>query len=379
MLLLLFVDIPTFILLDVLIHYSIAFLSLMHLRKKYSLSILVSTAVILIFNFSGHIISHYSVGHFSWAGYFLFPLFFILVFELMENQVQWAWIAKMALLLFYMVLAGSQHHYIWLLIFLGVLVLVRWKQAPQIVAAAFFSGTLASIRLLPPVLELANIEKKGMFDYVLGYPSIMELLYSMAILRRPQITFEEIVFFQTDTIIENYWEFNYYIGTLGLAFVLFGLFLWLRDKEPLYWQLVIPALAIFALALGSTYRIFRMTSLPLLLSERVSARMMSVPVTFCMLIASIYVQRWLNQHQFSLFHRILLYASMLLMSIEIYTSVKLWRISASAAYFGNPTVENYLSSLANHPDPQYEMMLVIGLILNLFTTAFLVYQVLRKQ
>lgn len=378
MVLLLFVSIPTFILLDVLIHYSIAFFSLMYLRSKYNLSVLVTTVVFLVFNFSGHILSHYSVGHFTWAGYFLFPLFFVLVFELMEKPPQWAWIAKMAFLLFYMVLAGSLHHYVWLLIFLGVLVLVRWRQAPQIIAAAFFSGTLAAIRLLPAGLEAANIEKKGAFNYVLGYPSIMELMQAMASLKRPHPV-EQILFFQTDTVNSFYWEFNYYIGILGLTFVLFGLILWIRDRQPLYWQLLIPTLVIFALSMGSTYRILRMTSLPLLLSERVTSRMVSVAITFFIIIAAIYVQKWLNQRQFSPFQRVLMYASVILIGIEIFTSLKLWRISESAVYFGSLTVENYYSSLANYHDPQYELILTIGLILTLCTAIFLLYQCARER
>lgn len=379
MLLLLFVDIPTYVLLDVLIHFSIAFVSLLWLQKKYKLSMYISTILFLLFNFNGYILSHYSVGHFSWGGYFLFPLFFILVFELIDGNVTWIWITKMSFLLFYIVLAGSQHHYIWLIIFLGVLALVQWKQAHKIIAAVFFSGMLASIRLLPPALELAAIEKKAAFNYVLGYPSIMELLFSMAILRRPRIAFDEIIFFQTDTIIEYYWEFNYYVGILGLAFILFGLALWLKEKKPTYWQLITPCITVFALSLGSTYRILRMTNLPLLLSERVTSRMISVPMTFFIIIAAIYIQKWLSQQQFSAFQKILLYASLVLMGIEIYTSVILWRISESATYFGSQTLETSLSTVTNHPDPLYEMILLIGLTLGVFTAAFLAFQVLRER
>lgn len=379
MVLLGFVDIPTYILLEILIHYTIAFVSLNLVRKKFNLSLLVLTTLVFLFNFNGYILSHYSVGHFSWSGYFLFPAFFLLVFEFMDSKVGWAWIAKMSLLLFYMVLAGSLHHYIWLLIFLGVLVIAQWRKSIPVIAAAFFSGMLASIRLLPPALELANLGKRGMFDYVLGYPSIMELLFSMAISRRPRVAFDEILFFQTDTIIEYYWEFNYFIGTIGLLFLLFGLFLWLRDKQPIYWQLIIPALVVFILALGSTYRLLKMTDLPLLQGERVTTRMVSVPITFFILIASVYIQKWLDQREFSTFHKLLLFAVPLLVGLELYTNLILWKISASEAYFGAQPATKALSAIANRPDPPYEGVLLVGSVLFTATILLLTRQVIKER
>jgi hypothetical protein len=58
-----FLDIGTFILLDMLVLYTLGFLGLLWLRWRYKLSLLTFSAVFLIFNFNGHLISHLSVGH----------------------------------------------------------------------------------------------------------------------------------------------------------------------------------------------------------------------------------------------------------------------------------------------------------------------------
>jgi hypothetical protein len=107
--------------------------------------------------------------------------------------------------------------------------------------------------------------------------------------------------------------------------------------------------------------------------------MISVPITFFIIIAAIYIQQWLNQREFSIVQKILLYFSVVLIGIELYTSVILWRISGSALYFGSQPIGLNLASIANHPDPSYEAVLMLGLALAVITTVFLAYQVLRER
>ena len=56
--LLAFMSVGTFVLIDVWLLYSIGFLALLWFRRKYSLSITVFSVIFLLFNFNGHILSH---------------------------------------------------------------------------------------------------------------------------------------------------------------------------------------------------------------------------------------------------------------------------------------------------------------------------------
>jgi len=110
MILLLFVKPTTLVLLDILLNYSLATIGLLLLRKRFQLSLVSFTFLFIAFQFNGYIQAHYAVGHATWAGYFMFPLYFELIFQLLDGQQNWKWVAKLTALSFYTILAGSQHH-----------------------------------------------------------------------------------------------------------------------------------------------------------------------------------------------------------------------------------------------------------------------------
>ncbi len=62
MLLLLFVDIDTFAILDVLIFFTIATVGLLWFKRKFNLSLIAYTILFFLFNFNGYIQAHYSAG-----------------------------------------------------------------------------------------------------------------------------------------------------------------------------------------------------------------------------------------------------------------------------------------------------------------------------
>src|SRR5512138_364348 len=102
MVLLLFLPIEKFVLFDIVLHYSISYLGLLWFYRRYSLSLFTFTILFLLFEFNGYIFTHYSVGHFTWAAYFLFPLFFALVIQFLDGEEGWIWVTSMSFLLFYM-------------------------------------------------------------------------------------------------------------------------------------------------------------------------------------------------------------------------------------------------------------------------------------
>ena len=274
MILLLLLPIERFVFFDIILHYSVSFLGLLWFYKRYYLSLFTFTILFLLFEFNGYVFTHYSVGHFTWAAYFLFPTFFSLVIRFLEGESGWKWVTSLSFLMFYMILAGSQHHYVWLILFLGILMLACWSRWKWILITIVLSGLLSAVRLLPPILQLADYQKKQIFNAVYGYPSLAHLVSAMVFIQLP--TASPVKYFSLNLFSKNFWDFNFYIGIIGFVFILyFGLFMWLKDTHPKWKQLILPIFTLTALTIGSTYWIVRFTEIPLFASERAIMRMIS--------------------------------------------------------------------------------------------------------
>ncbi|HSL45232.1 MAG TPA: hypothetical protein VK897_17495 [Anaerolineales bacterium] len=370
MILLLFLPIERFVFFDIILHYSISFLGLLWFYRRYQLSLYTFTILFFLFEFNGYIFTHYSVGHFTWAAYFLFPVFFSLVIRFLEGESGWKWLASISFLLFYMVLAGSQHHYVWLLLFLGVLILTCWRRSKWIFLTILVSGLLSAVRLLPPALQLADYQKKAIFNAVYGYPSFAHLIDSMIFIQLPVES--PVNYYQLNVFSENFWDFNFYIGVIGFAFILyFGLFMWLREPLPRYRELIVPVFVLTALSIGSTYWIVRITGIPLFASERAIMRMISVPMVWLFLIGSISFQTWWNGKGFGTSHQLVALAGLGFLFIDLWSNMKVWRPSEIKQYFLPVDMDITGSSVANHADPSYLLVLAIGLGITLLIAIFL--------
>lgn len=84
--------------------YTIGFPGLLWLKRKFRLSDMTFAMLFMLFNFNGHILAHYAVGHATWGGYFLFPWFVIQVIRLLGGKRSWTWVAKTSGLLVLIVL-----------------------------------------------------------------------------------------------------------------------------------------------------------------------------------------------------------------------------------------------------------------------------------
>ena len=382
MVLLPFVGINTFIIIDVLLNYSIGFLGLLWLRRKKNLSLFTFTIAFLLFNFNGYILGHYSVGHFSWGGYFLFPIVFGLLFEFVEKEeVGWRWVSLFALSLFYIVLAGGEHHFLWLLLFVFPFCFTAksWKRAKWIILACLFAGLLSAVRLIPPALALSMYQKKQNFNFVLGYPSLGHILQAMII---PTVPVESLIKpFNLNSFSENIWEFGYYVGVIGVLFILyFGIWHWYKNHLKEYGSFLLPTVFALFLALGSNYWLIRETGFPIFGSERVIARLICVPMTLLILLAAIFLQRWLDQS----YQRPLLIAAgfpaLLFLFNDLWENLKLWRLNEYAGYFSPETLVNIDgNSIANHADPQYFSTLALGLVISVGTFLFLMFMSWKER
>ena len=369
-LLLLFGNLNTFVLVDILLHYTIGMAGLLWLRSQKNLSLFSFTILFLLFNFNGYILAHYSVGHFTWGGYFLFPIVFGLLFEFTAEKIGWRWTGLLCLTLFYIVLAGGQHHFVWILLFISPLLLTTGKNAKWVLAAILFSGLLSAVRLLPPALALSVYEKNQNYNFVLGYPSLQHLLQAMVL---PDVPVQSpILPFGLNSFEENIWEFDFYVGVLGAAFIIyFGIWHWFKEHFKEYVQFLLPVFFVLFMSIGSNYWIIRDSGFPLFGSERVASRMVAVPMTFLIVLAVIFFQKWLDTH----YQRLSVLAAsgifLAFLANDLWENLKLWRINTRANYFQPLQIDLSGSVVANHADPLYFTVLGIGLGITVVTAIFL--------
>jgi hypothetical protein len=375
------IGIERFVLLDVILHYTIGVAGLLALRRRFHWSLFTFAVVFLLFVFNGHILSHYSLGHFTWGSYFLFPWVFVLCFQLLDGEHGWRWVSRMAFLTFYMLLAGGSHQVVWVLIFLGCLIPVCLDRVKWIVAAGTAIVLLGAVRLFPPALLLDQYKRVGWTMDVLGYPSVLHILRSMVELRRENLDAiawpvpGNFVFFET-----NYHEFNYYLGVIG-AFVVvyYGLYSWFRAREPLYRQLMVPTLVIVVLSIGSVFRLARATGIPVLLGERIVSRMLSLPMALITIMVGVFVQKAIDNARLSPWNRLAAFGVLALLAVDLSGEVRLMRVAESAKIRKAVPIEASVGQVANHPDPAYTTTIGASAAVTLVTAAGLLILSARER
>jgi hypothetical protein len=377
-LLLLVMPVQLFVLVDVLLSYSAGFVGLLLLRRQFNWSLATLSGVFMLVLFNGHILAHYSVGHFSWGAYFLFPFVALLLCRFLDGDASWRAAAQFAALMFYMVLAGGQHHVSWILLLLLMMVPFCWSRVWWLIAVAAAGVLLSAVRLLPPALEVGSFRAHGLVTDVVGYPSVMHLLESLVVLRREISTYDSlpgnISFFD-----RSYYEFSAYIGAAGLAILVVGLYRWWRAAVPIYRELIVPLLAMTACSIGSVYHVVRMTQIPLFESERYTARMVSLPLTLMIVIGAIEIDGYLKRATLSVWHRVLALAALGFVAIDAAAGVRLWRVIVSSRVFGDAAIDPATAAVAVRADPVYTTTVLIGLAVTLITGIALVALVKRER
>lgn len=378
-LLLLIMPVRTFVLADVLLHYAAGFAGLVLLRRHFRWSLVGFAMVFLLFLFNGHILSHYGVGHFTWGAYFLFPLIALFLLRFLDGDVSHRLLAKFAAVMFYMVLAGGQHHFTWVLLLMALLVPFRWRQAGWLVGAAAASGLLSAIRLLPPALELQSFRGAGLVSDVIGYPSLWHLLTSLVVLRRESPAYNDALPGNLWFFDSAFYEFNAYIGVAGAVVLVVGLHRWLRVASPRYAPLIVPLLLMAALSIGSAYRVIRMTAIPLLESERYTSRLFSLPLFFLIVMAVTALDRWMREAAIGTWHRVLALLTLLFVAIDIGGSMRLWRAAISSGLFGRTQFDAAASAVIQRPDAVYLKIVMAGALITMVTAMVLAVLSYRER
>lgn len=369
-----------YLFLDTLLFYVIGFIGYVLIYRKYHLSPFSFLLLFLLFTFNGNLTSHLAVGHSFWTATFLIPYFILLVLHLVENQrAGWRWILGFSALMLVILLQGYFHLFVWCVIFLAVLGIFNWKLLKPVLLGGAFAVLLSLWRLLPPALALKGITQ----EYKGGFASVTDLINSLITLQDPYRAVRPL----TDIFPLNAWEIDFYIGLLGLALLLiFGVALPLfkdRSKKSLQVQILVPSLVLVALSIGQVYdRMIGFLRVPPFDGERVTARMLILPLMFILVLAVIFLQRELDRRKMPAWGQILLLGGGYLIFHDLYQHMQAWRIrylDAIIALFPKVPFNPAQHTLTIRPDPIYTAMLAGGGVVALLALAFMLLMVFRER
>jgi hypothetical protein len=353
-----FLEPGPFVLVNVLIMFSVGFIALLLLKKRYKLAPVAFTALFALFNLNGHITAHYAVGHAEWIGYFLLPFFVLLILEALEGEkADWRWVLLVALTLFAITLQGAFHFFLWCLIFLLAWGVFSPKYLVPVLEAIAFSLLLSLFRLLPPAFEFAS----GGKAFISGFPTVADLFAALVVLKYPA----EALSGPFTSL--GWWEVDTYVGLVGLAFLLyFGVYHTWRKQSPVR-SLLAPVAVVTFLSIGQVYTVINHLPLPLADSERVAARFFIVPLVTLILLAAANFQAFLaDRGRRGLPERILSLGLLALLAHDLYQHSRLWRVTNMYQLFPS-TPANVQSSVVNHADPAYVAALIAGAAVTLLT------------
>jgi len=375
MLLMPFMSVGQFVAFDNIVLYLLGSWGLLWFRRKYNLSLMAFTVLFFLFNFNGHIVAHFGVGHANWGGYFLFSWLAVLTVKLLEGDNSWRWVTLFSLLSFFILLQGSFHQFVWMLIFLGLVGIICWKHFTTALKALVFTCLLSLVRLLPPALELGEFKN----DFITGYTTLGHLLWAMVMPVTPSQVFTLEIPFSTT----RWWEFDLYIGVVGTAFLLFfGLYRWIKNRNngAIFPELLLPLFAMVILSMGDVYNLIMKTNIPLIDGERVSSRIISLPFVFFLIFAAIEFQRWLDASgRQSIVLRIAQLGLLGILINDLWLHIKLWQPSNVFLDSPREVVNLSLVVVANHPDPPYFTVLIIGASVSLATLIFILFMTWRER
>lgn len=365
-----FMEVGEFIVFNTLSMFTVGFIGLLTLRRELELSLLPTTFLFGLVFFNGSITAHISVGHANWTAYLLLPFVMYLILRMFHKEETWPWVAWWSLLTVIILLQGAFHFYVALSLLLLVVAIFVPRLWRQTLLGILVSGLAGSARLLPPVLEASKQDT----EFLSGFASLTEMLQSLIDIRVPG----------TPGIIRasglsplGWWEIDHFVGIAGLILIgYFGIYLWLKQSPATlrYMPLLGPVIVLLTFSLGRTYRLFHLLRIPILDSQRVSTRLFIVPFTILIVIAVINLNRWWKEAQPSPMYSLMSVVGLVWLGHDLWQHFKLWRVARLHMTFPSKDLDLSLNFVANHTDPAYTSLIVVGLMISFLSGGFLVYK-----
>lgn len=390
-----FLDIGPFMVVNLLLLFSLGFLGLILFQRRYSLSPLTFVVFFLLFNFNGHITAHLAVGHVEWVGYFLLPFLVLLVMDLVDGTAAgpgqspgglwgrvrcglswmfcgregWQWSLWLALVFLGLFLQGAFHFALWCAIFLLVFGLTRRESLPLLARGLFFGVLLSALRVVPAAIQFYG----GGVEFISGFPTLTDFLSALVVLKSPA----QSQAWAWESL--GWWEVDTFVGLPGLAFLFwFGIVhAWRTGGKRRH--VLVPILVITFLSIGNVYRIVTLLPLPLLDSERVTSRFFIVALVFLLALASREFEEWLQRRSRPTSGEALFALAMTaLLAHDLFQHSRLWRVAKMYDVFSSEPAD-LTSQVIHYSDPPYHAALLIGAGLTMAALIFLVVQARREK
>ena len=360
--LLAFLSLKNFVIVNVLLHFAIGFWGCLLLRRRFDLSPAAFFILVLLFNFNGHIIAHVAAGH-KWNGYFYLAFFVAFVFDALEGRAPvFETAAKLAIVNLFILLQGTLHLYALCMMFLGLLFVFSNRARWTALLAGVLSGLLSLFRLAPAAMTLSKL--KGT-DFEQGYAAARGLLDRLdAAATLKHVTFP--------------WEYDLYVGMIGLAFILiFGIWLAFSARPELanvrFRGLYLPLLILLILSLGDFYhQLIALLPSAVPNTERVPSRFMVLPLVFLAAAACVRFQRL---HQRFIQIRWLglgMLVAMGALLFQLRYHWALWRMDSIEHNFYSSAPNLPMPDIISLPDPGYLHVVHITELFSLFALLLLV-------
>jgi len=327
-----FMNVGRFVLINVLILYSLGFFGCLLIMRRYRLSILPFTLLFLLFNFNGHLTSHLGVGHSMWGAYFLLPFFLLFVLDLTEGRSNRTTPVKLAFVLFFIMLQGGLHIFVWCITFLLLLLIFNWRHVKPIILSILFGAILSAFRLIPAGFALADRRER----FIWSYPTLRDLIDSLITIR--QQTPERLLPWGT----VGWWEYDMYIGIIGLAFIIwFGVALRFSKDPDLahhrYRGFDLPILIMGMFSLSYFHAFLTRIPLPLLRSERVATRFIVLPLILLAVLASVRLSDVLGKFRQSVKFKVAAIVAIAVTALGFVDHSFLWSVGRLGRIFSRRT------------------------------------------
>lgn len=374
-LLLLILDDPAFNLWNILFLHTICFSGLLFIKREEKLSWIPFTFLYLLFEFNGYIVAHTSVGHFMWYGYFFMPYiycFLMRIFRSPENERNYILLSAMFVCL---LLQGSFHIFVWWLIYLMVLMVLRPTMLRPLSYVLILTCGLNLFRLLPSAVSLHSTE----LYFENGYESIGDLFSALTLIQ--PIAFDEFLYHGRGN-----WEVDCYVGIAGLMLLLyFGVVrAFASDDPPTLRTFDYANLVMLLFCMGKTFFILLKTSIPLFTSQRIPTRFIIIPLTALTILAAIRMERFLQAKKGNPWPSIALLILLSFVSYDLWRHSQAWLVTYTDNFLGlsgiySPDVGHLVDPDFTEPGMyRYLTALIIGGLLSLMFAGFSIYR-LKKM
>ena len=195
-------------------------------------------------------------------------------------------------------------------------------------------------------------------EFLGGFAGAWEMLLGFVLIRDPAA-----IMVQGFARQFYVWEYDFYIGAIGAIFLaVFGLQQWLT-KSTFSKRFIIPIAGLMLLSLGGIYEIMHFIPLQIFDGERMTSRILSLPLVFLILFAGVMFQKWFDKLEHLPYQYLLLLLGLGILGSDLWTHYKMWQLTSVISIYENHVFRPYTWVQVDYVDSLYTGWLRRGFIL----------------